>query len=48
MDLLFDADAPWTLVITSNDVDVLGRCERTFSLTGGRLEKLQPTSTASA
>ncbi len=36
-DVLFDENAPWTLVFVSNNPDVLARCNRTFVLKGGSL-----------
>lgn len=48
MDLLFAESAPWTLLIASNDPEVLDRCNRSFSLASGRLEVRQPITSASA
>lgn len=48
MDVLFAESAPWTLLISSNDPEVLDRCNRSFSLASGRLEARQPVTSASA
>lgn len=36
VDLLFAASEPWTLLVTSNDPDILARAERVIRLQGGR------------
>lgn len=47
MDELFSPEAPWTLLIASNDSDVLDRCRRSFVLDGGALrERSAPTTTS--
>jgi ABC-type multidrug transport system fused ATPase/permease subunit len=34
LDVLFDSDAPWTLVVVSNESDVLERCDQVLELSG--------------
>jgi ABC-type bacteriocin/lantibiotic exporter with double-glycine peptidase domain len=38
LDVLFDPQAPWTLVIASNEPAVLARCARVLTLPEGRVE----------
>jgi len=38
MQLLFSADAPWTLVCMTDDTDLLARCSRVVALHDGRLQ----------
>jgi ABC-type bacteriocin/lantibiotic exporter with double-glycine peptidase domain len=39
---LFDRSAPWTLLVTSTDPAVVGRCDRIVSLTAGEAAELVP------
>jgi hypothetical protein len=34
--VLFDSDAPWTLVCITDDADLLARCSRVVTLNGGQ------------
>lgn len=39
LDVLFDRDAPWTLVLVTNAAGALERCERVYQLARGRLSE---------
>ena len=42
MQLLFAADAPWTLVCITDEPDLLARCSRVVTLHGGQLRQRRP------
>ncbi|MEO0653184.1 MAG: ABC transporter ATP-binding protein, partial [Planctomycetota bacterium] len=46
-DVLFDRDAPWTLVFITNSEDALSRCDRTFVFEHGSLVPDQSATAAS-
>ena len=46
LDVLFDDEAPWTLLIASNAPDVLTRCSRTLSMDGSAGARAQPVDTS--